>query len=74
MEQPKAPEPRWPDAFNRVIAERNEARAAIERVRALHHPSFDNNGPDVCEACGCYDCQGPNWPCPTIRALDPVAD
>ncbi len=52
-----------------VFAERDEARAAIARVEALHvrgHEYIEPNGGAVLHACeGCDD----DWPCPTIRAI-----
>lgn len=39
--------------------------AAIARVRALHVPRRVQGAPvDVCD-----ECDGRNWPCPTIAAL-----
>jgi hypothetical protein len=43
-------------------------RAAIERVRALHRPTFDGAYCVVCYAS--YSSDWALYPCPTIRALD----
>jgi hypothetical protein len=43
-------------------AERDEVRAQVTAVRALHIP--DEDGPQWCCECSI------SWPCPTIRALD----
>ena len=48
-------------------AERDAALATIERVRALH--TSKDNDRDV-EWCA-HDMHG--WPCPTIRALEPLS-
>jgi len=51
---------------NALIAERDQALATIERVKALHRNEWDDNtsAPIRCV----HD--GKPWPCPTIRALD----
>lgn len=53
-------------AVRALTAERDEARAAIARVRALHHaePDGDREGGSVCAYCWTP------WPCPTATALD----
>jgi hypothetical protein len=49
------------------------AEAALDRVRALHHPTgvvaaTEHGNPPDCAACG------PNcWPCPTYQATEPAA-
>jgi hypothetical protein len=47
-----------------------QARAATERIRALHQPTgvvaaAEFGNPPDCTTCGAF-----RWPCPTIRALD----
>jgi hypothetical protein len=42
-------------------------RAAIDRVRALHGPTFDGTR---CVACSMPDGDFELRPCPTLRALD----
>jgi hypothetical protein len=49
------------DALDREVA----AKAAIERVKALH--VIAGIGPDVVKFC-CHDNR--RWPCPTIRAIE----
>ncbi len=65
-------------------AERDQAQAALERVRELHQPTEglgygcdEDDIPgsyghiaQVCTSCGTADEYGVRWPCPTIRALD----
>ena len=53
---------------SRLMRERDEARATIERVRALH--TSKDNDRDV-EWCA-HDMHG--WPCPTIRALEIIEE
>lgn len=52
-----------------VMIERNEARAAIARVRARHVKAL---GTDACEECSSWSLYRKvvPWPCATIRALD----
>lgn len=62
-----------------AVAERDEARARIAAVRALHRPvdglgylgdgTYGAMSP-VCSTCGKDDEYGVRWPCPTIAALD----
>lgn len=47
-----------------VEAERDDARAALDRVRAEHVATPWSDGSLVCSGCGRL------WPCPTLRALD----
>lgn len=66
-----------------VEQERDEARAALERVRELHRPveglgyDSDEGGyghiAQVCTSCGTADEYGVRWPCPTVRAIDAQA-
>lgn len=54
----------WIESRDRELA---EARAAIERVRALHFVRGRNiHGDDVCAACSPLQ----PYPCPTVAALD----
>jgi hypothetical protein len=46
-----------------LLGELDARGVAIERVRELHSPTRYTR--DVCE-----ECDGRNWPCPTIQALD----
>ena len=62
---------------NDAIAERDELRATVARVRAIHEPidAVMNPGPrerivKVCTGCGTDDGNWQRWPCPTVRALD----
>jgi hypothetical protein len=48
--------------------ENAQLRAAIERVRALHRPTFDGAHCVVCYAS--YSSDWALYPCPTLRALD----
>lgn len=52
-------------------AERDDARAAIARVRALHSADDEYEEP-TCHHCRCKTCGARHipHPCPTIRALD----
>lgn len=56
-------------AGNTIMAQRDTARAALDRVRALHRP-FDDRG----DRLDCQECEGTEdsvpWPCPTIQAID----
>jgi len=45
-----------------LAAERDQALAAVERVKALHHTA---PGGQWCRQCGS------TWPCRTIQALEP---
>jgi hypothetical protein len=62
-----------------IRVERDDARAALARVRALHVPA-KRGGVDICDACSPRAGDGPRryvvqpWPCDTIRALDVPAD
>ena len=50
----------------RVLNEREEALAAIQRVRELHGPCHDDC---TCTVPACHQC-GRIYPCPTTKALD----
>lgn len=60
-----------PDEANTILVERellielSKAKAATERVRALHKP--DEDMPNLCAA---PDCNFGLYPCGTIKALD----
>lgn len=61
----------------RLCAERDAARATIERVRAVHEPiqavhygRTTSTPTRVCTGCGTDSGNWQTWPCPTIRALD----
>lgn len=63
-------------------AERDEARAALDRVRALHQPQpglgyrVEGSYGDIaraCGACGVLDEYAVPWPCPTAQAADTAA-
>lgn len=56
-------------AIRQAEAERDKARAALDRVRALHRaePSYRRK---VCAVCFDAREEQYEWPCPTIRALD----
>jgi hypothetical protein len=69
----------WHEAFNMVIGaaglldaarERDRLRAAVDATLALHHdnPRLGNADRRVCAICKA------DQPCPTRRALAPVAD
>ncbi len=51
-----------------LVQEIDQLRAAIERVRALHRPTFDGAHCVVCYAS--YSSDWALYPCPTLRALD----
>ncbi|GEL95373.1 hypothetical protein [Cellulomonas composti] len=67
---------------DRVGAERDTLRAAVERVRALHRPGdgagqgwVPNDGrygyiEPYCAGCEASDVYAVAWPCATVRALD----
>ncbi len=55
-------------SYNDLAAERDEALAAIERVRELHEPLECPCG--TCDVVICAECLSEAHPCPTIRALD----
>ncbi len=55
------------DDVARVVDENMKLRAAIDRVRALHGPTFDGTR---CVACSMPDGDFELHPCPTLRALD----
>ena len=50
-----------------LLEEIDRLRAAIDRVRALHGPTFDGTR---CVACSMPDGDFELHPCPTLRALD----
>ena len=57
------------DMLDQAESERDQAQAALDRVRALHrHASITTRGATTPED-RCMGCQQA-WPCPTIRALD----
>jgi hypothetical protein len=60
--------------FDRWNAPREEALAAVQRVRELHHPievKTENGEGIYCSACWCLFCEFPSpYPCPTIKALE----
>lgn len=57
----KATDRSWAD----IARQRDEALAAIERVRAVHvEHGPDGNGLHCCVGCSRL------WPCPTVRVLD----
>lgn len=52
------------DMLGQALAERDHARAQVDRVRELHQPiEFPGQG-RFCDTCTT------TWPCPTVRALD----
>ena len=59
-----------------VWLENQKLKAAIERVRELHVPVNDGGcgDPECCSPGGsedfCFVCQGYEYPCDTIKALD----
>ena len=57
---------------NMMVADLEEAQAAIQRVRELHKPVPGFNGHQWCDAQCEATCDGDatEWPCATIRALD----
>lgn len=54
-----------------AVAERDEARAALARVEALHQPHTTTGGLTYCTAFRCCDPSGipSEWPCDTRRAI-----
>lgn len=56
-----------------LTAERDDARAAIARVQALHYPVPDWNGGVRCHICDDSSTTDGAYPCPTIRAIDGTA-
>lgn len=60
------------DEHRRMIAERDAALAAVERVRALHRAE-SNERYTWCVGCS-TDEYPANWPCPTVAALDGAPD
>ena len=53
------------------VARAENAEAAIERVRELHHSKLDRHPQgDVQRCIACLDL----WPCPTIRAIEGGSD
>lgn len=84
MAEHTAPAPIWPKALTKVIQERNDARAAIERIRSIHTPTpklsaehearrrlngWKEDAPQYCMGCSDPHGDSAEWPCPTIRAL-----
>lgn len=53
-----------------ITAERDEARASIERVRAVHERSHVEDDWYICDACSRMTTDPIGYPCETIRALD----
>jgi hypothetical protein len=51
-----------------LLADNDSLRAAIERVRTLHRPTFDGAHCVVCYAS--YSSDWALYPCPTLRALN----
>ena len=54
--------------YHQALEERDEALAAIARVRELHEPLECPCG--TCDVVICAECLSEAHPCPTIRALD----
>jgi hypothetical protein len=57
-------EERRRESLRLTMAERDEARAAIARVEALHREDYENGPLGICR-----ECYGEDHPCATIRAV-----
>lgn len=53
---------------NMMVADLEEAQAAIQRVRELHYNTATHHPSGCCSECG------GTYPCPTVRALDGGAE
>lgn len=57
-------------AVDVLLDEAESLRAAIERVRELHRPSFDYDREGNKFIDGCSECDSDVYPCPTLDALN----
>lgn len=57
-----------------AIRRAEQAEAAIARVRGIHPRETTGFGSDVCGICFNEHEDSATWPCPTIAALDQLAD